>query len=124
MNLQQTLEQVKNSPSSLFSKDDVIRIVSGIEVTKGTSMTIEQIESIAEDIANRIDRNRDSIFEIESVTVSAGSYGNSIDDVSTAIDSDDIQDIVTEILQEYVTPAEDDSTGTENNSPDNQAVSN
>ena len=124
LTIEQTLEQVKNSPSTIFHKDDVMRIISGIEVTKGHTMTEEQLEDLASDIASRIDQDRDNIVEIDSVTVSAGNYGNSIDDISISMDEDRIRDYAMDVLREYITPADEDSTGTENNSTENQEVSN
>ena len=122
--IEQVIEVVKNSPSTIFHKDDVLRIISGIEVTKGATMTQEQIEDIASAIANRIDRDRDSICSLESVTVSVGGYGDGIDDSSFNMDEDRISDIALQVLTEYITPVEEDSTSTENNAPDNQGVTN
>ncbi len=122
--IEQVIEVVTNSPSTIFHKDDVLRIISGIEVTKGATMTQEQIEDIASAIANRIDRDRDSICSLESVTISVGSYGDGIDDSSFNVDEDRISDIALQVLTEYITPVEEDSTSTENNSTDNQGVTN
>ncbi len=122
--IEQVIESVTNSPSSIFHKDDVLRIISGIEVTKGATMTSEQIEDIASAIANRLYRRSDEICELESVTVSVGNYGDGIDDSSINVDEDKISDIALEVLTEYITPAEDDSTGSENNPTDNQGVTN
>ncbi len=87
-------------------------------------MTSEQIEDIASAIANRLYRRSDEICELESVTVSVGNYGDGIDDSSINVDEDKISDIALEVLTEYITPAEDDSTGSENNPTDNQGVTN
>ena len=122
--IEQTIELVNNSPSTIFHKDDVLRIISGIEVTKGATMTLEQIEDIASAIANRIYQNSHLICELESVTVSVGGYGNGIDDSSIAMDEDTINDYAMEVLQEFITPAEEVSTGPENNPAENQQVSN
>ena len=124
LSIEQTLEQVKNSPSTIFHKDDVMRIISGIEVTKGATMTLEQLEDIASDIVNGIDRESSHIIQIESITVTAGGYGNGIDDVDVAMDEDNMHDIVMGVLTTHITPADEDSTGTENNDADNQAVNN
>jgi hypothetical protein len=122
--IEQAIETVTNSPSTIFHKDDVLRIISGIEVTKGATMTVEQIEDIASEIANRIDRRRDDICSIESVTVSAGNYGNGIDDANFNMDEDLVNEIALDVLTEHITPAEEVSTSTENNSTDNQEVTN
>jgi len=122
--IEQTIELVNNSPSTIFHKDDVLRIISGIEVTQGATMTLEQIEDIAYAIANRIYQNSDRICELESVTVSVGGYGNGVDDSSISMDEDIINEYAMEVLQDFITPAEEVSTGTENNPAENQQVSN
>lgn len=122
--IEQAIQIVTNSPSTIFHKDDVLRIISGIEVTKGATMTREQIQDIASDIANRIDRDCQDIVELESATVSVGRYGNNIDDAEWSMDEDRVSEIVLEVLTEYITPAEENSTSTGNNSTENQPVSN
>lgn len=122
--IEQAIQVVTNSPSTIFHKDDVLRIISGIEVTKGATMTREQIQDIASDIANRIDRDCQDIVELESATVSVGRYGNNIDDAEWSMDEDRVSEIVLEVLTEYITPAEENSTSTGNNSTENQPVSN
>jgi hypothetical protein len=122
--IEQTIELVNNSPSTIFHKDDVLRIISGIEVTEDATMTLEQIEDIASAIANRIYQNSDRICELESVTVSVGGYGNGIDDSTINVCEDRIYEYAVEVLQDCITPAEEVSTGTENNPADNQQVSN
>lgn len=119
--IEQAIESVTNSPSTIFHKDDVLSIISGIVAT---TMTSEQIDKIASEIANRIDGDRDSICSLESVTVSIGGYGNGIDDSSFHMDFDLISDIVLQVLTDHITPAEEVSTGTGNNSPENQGVTN
>lgn len=122
--IEQTIELVNNSPSTIFHKDDVLRILSGIEVTQGATMTLEQIEDIASAIANRIYQNSDRICELESVTVTVGGYGSGIDDHSITMDEDIINEYAMEVLQDFIAPAEEVSTGTENNPAENQQVSN
>lgn len=121
LTIEQAIESVTNSPSTIFHKDDVLRILSGIVAA---TMSSEQIDKIASEIANRIDGDRDDICSLESVTVSVNGYGNGIDDSSFNIDFDRISDIVLQVLTEYITPAEETGPGSENNAPDNQGVTN
>lgn len=121
--IDQAIELVNNSPSTIFHKDDVLRIISGIEVSKGATMTAEQIEELAYDIAKRISRLGQDIVTIESVTVSAGSYGNGIDDMNAVLDEDAICDAAGEVLMDYFAPADEDSSQ-ENNPTENQEVTN
>jgi hypothetical protein len=122
--INQAIELVTNSPSSVFLKDDVLRIISGIEVTEGATMTLDQIEDIASAIANRIYQNSDRICELESVTVTVGGYGNGVDDSSISMDEEIINEYVMEVLQDHITPADDDSTGPGMNPTENQGDSN
>lgn len=122
--INEAIQLVTNSPSTIFHKDDVLRIISGIEVTKGATMTLDQIEDIASAIANRIYQNSDRICELESVTVTVGGYGDGIDDSTISMDEDKICEYAMEVLQDHITPAEEDSTGSENNPTENQGDSN
>lgn len=124
MKLSQTIELIQNSPSSIFTKQDVLDLVSKIQVSEVVEITQDQIEAIAEDVADRVNRNIDSIVSVESVTVSYGGYGNGIDDVSYDVDDNEIAEIVQSILVQKFTPAEPVSTSPENNPAENQLVSN
>ncbi len=121
--IEQTIELVTNSPSTIFHKDDVLRIISGIEVSKGATMTAEQIEDLAYDIARRINRICRDIVTIESVTVSAGSCGNGIEDIDVVLDEDAMCDAAGEVLMDFFPPAVENSSP-ENNPTENQEVTN
>lgn len=123
MKLSQTIELIQNSPSSIFTKQDVLDLVSKIQVSEIVEITQEQIEEIAEDIADRVNRNIDDIVSVESVTVSYGSYGG-VDDVCYDVDDNQIAEIVQSILVQKFTPAEPVSTSPENNPAENQSVTN
>ena len=116
---QETIKMINDSPSSIFTKEDLLRIISDLEAPKGVSMSLEQIEDIASEIARRISSS-DDICELDSVTVSVGGYGNGVDDASFTMDEDEISSIVQCVLEDYITPTDEDSAATENNSVDNQ----
>jgi len=121
--IEQAIQIVTNSPSTIFHKDDVLRIISGIEVTKNATMAAEQIEELAYDIAKRISRLSQDIVTIESVTVSAGRYGNNIDDMDAVLDEDVMCDAAGEVLMDYFAPVVEESSQ-ENNLTENQEVTN
>jgi len=111
--IEQAIESVTNSPSTIFHKDDVMRIISGIEVPSNATMSETQIENLASEIANRISNRIQDITELESVTVSVGGYGNGIDDANWSVDEDRITDIALEVLTDHFIP-ETEPVTTEN----------
>lgn len=124
--IEQVLETVNNSPSTIFHKEDVLRLLTSISMDKNTvgSLSLDQVDDIVDNIVKDMTRNTSDIATLESVTVSAGSYGNGVDDVDIMFDADRIADIVRDSLFFYTAPAGVDSTGSENNPSDNQTVSN
>lgn len=109
--IEQAIESVTNSPSTIFHKDDVMRIISGIEVTNNATMSETQIENLASEISTRISNRITDIAELESVTVSVGGYGNGVDDANWSVDEDRIVDIVYQVLtNHFMSEAEPVST--------------
>lgn len=124
MKLSQTIELVQSSPSSLFSKQDVLDILSKVQVSETVEITQNHIEDVAAEVRDRICRSGSDLVTIESITVSSGRYGSAIDDVDVTLADDEIEDIVKEVLVEMFAPAEEVSSSPENNTPENQLVTN
>lgn len=124
MKLSQTIELVQSSPSSLFSKQDVLDILSKVQVSETVEITQNHIEDVAAEVRDRICRSGSDLVTIESITVSSGRYGSAIDDVDVTLADDEIEDIVKEVLVEMFAPAEEVSSSPENNTPENQPVTN
>lgn len=119
---QEVIKSVNESVSSVFTKEDVVKLIESIKPDKGASITADVIDSIANDIAQRFERYSDDIVSIDSVTVSAGNYGNGVDSVDMSIDESRITDIVLNVFQDYDITADENTAAAENNSTDNQGV--
>lgn len=116
MKLKEMINTVTMSPSSIFTKEDVIKLMTSIEVEveptepSKPALTQENLEDIASAIANRLYHNSGDFCELESVTVSVGSYGNGIDDASFSVDEDNIQEIVMKVLEDNIDVVEEEET--------------
>jgi len=98
--MDEILKDVKDSKSSVFSKDDVIKIISGIKDTfKQESPTVlldlqEFIDEVAENVADNI-----SEHDLDQVDLSMNCNEVFID--SIRLDSDRVKELVEEITNSY-----------------------
>lgn len=120
---QETIKMVTDSVSSIFTKDDVLTLLNNLKADKGGSLSLETAEELADSITSKVSNNLTSYIELSSVTVSYGRYGNSVDDQDYDLDQDSFRDTIMEAITETI-PCSDDSAAEENNSTDNQQVSN
>ncbi len=112
MKLSQAIQLIENSPSSIFTKEDVLKIINDLDVESNSTsfdkLSESQIATIASEISSAIENSLNDWTELESVTVSAGSYGTGIDDVNFTIDTSNIEDAVTEVLEEFFSNNEEE----------------
>jgi hypothetical protein len=98
--MDEILKDVKDSKSSVFSKDDVIKIISEIKDTfKQESPTVlldlqEFIDEVAENVADNI-----SEFDLDQVDLSMD--GNEVIVDNIKLDSDRVKELVEEITNSY-----------------------
>lgn len=125
MNLQQTIQTIKDSPSSIFTKDDVLRIMNSLEVEAGATVSPDKInrpidlelkiESISKEICRAVEDQLDQLVSISSITVSAGNYGNGIDSLEVEIEDYQLSRIVTDVLIDELIPEEEPIQATQIN---------
>jgi hypothetical protein len=65
MKKQDVLNRVLNSESSIFSKDDVIRLIKMVE-GDGKTITVSDIGNALQDAIDRISRNSDDVIDKHS----------------------------------------------------------
>lgn len=116
---QETIKMVTDSVSSIFTKDDVLTLLNNLETGKGSSLSLDAVEEIADKITKVVEYDLTSYIELSSVTISYGGYGTGIDDQNYELDSDNLRDTIVNAIQEHVEVCDE-----ENNSTDNQQVSN
>jgi len=95
----QTIELVNNSPASLFSKEDVVKLLTALEVTAAvpTSEMIDKLMDLVEDNL----RNVDSEDMVDKSTAEFSLDGNQIELDSVEVDSSYIVDEVQSAINHW-----------------------
>jgi hypothetical protein len=102
MKKQDVLNRVLNSESSIFSKDDVVRLIEMIDESEGKTITVSDIGTAIEDAMDALSRNSYDI--VDKSTAEFDLNGNEINLVEVDVDLDYIR----ETLEEYLMPLEPD----------------
>jgi uncharacterized protein (UPF0335 family) len=96
-NIQQAVASVENAFPSIYTKDDVVKLLNSIEIEtpkSGFKVTKEQIEELVENIESRLERNANNLSTEDVVDMSSAEfsigYGNCIELDSIDINSSDI----------------------------------
>jgi hypothetical protein len=97
MKKQDVLNRVLNSESSIFSKDDVVRLIEMVE-GDGRSITVSDIGAALDSAMNEINRNSDDVIDKHSAEFDINGNEIYISDIS--FDMDFIRDT----LEEYLMP--------------------
>lgn len=67
MKKQDVLNRVLNSESSIFAKDDVVRLIEMIDESGSKKITVSDIGRALESAMNELDRNSDDIINRHTV---------------------------------------------------------
>ena len=97
MKKQDVLNRVLNSESSIFAKDDVVRLIEMIE-GEGKTVTVTDIGAAIEDAMDNLSRNSYDI--VDKSTAEFDLNGNEISLVEVDLDLDYIR----ETLEEHLMP--------------------
>ncbi len=100
MKKQDVLNRVLNSESSIFSKDDVVRLIEMVEMydLTGKTVTVSDIGAALDSAMNEINRNSDEVIDKSSAEFDINGNEIYISDIS--FDMDFIRDT----LEEYLMP--------------------
>jgi len=99
MKKQDVLNRVLNSESSIFSKDDVVRLIEMVDEGDGRSITVSDIGAALDRAMDEINRNSDDVIDKHSAEFDIQS-GNEIYISDISFDFDFIRDT----LEEYLMP--------------------
>ena len=107
-NLQDTVASVQNAPSSIFTKEDVLNLLNGIEFPKQVSvnpLTQFQIESLCEKITQAVKENAENLdnscIDRDSAELSMG-YSNTVELDSVEFDTREVADQVVSGIAEVI----------------------
>jgi hypothetical protein len=100
MKKEDVLDRVMNSESSIFTKDDVVRLIKMVEVYDLTSkvVTVTDIGAAIENAMNELSRKGDDL--LETSTAEFDLNGNEIQLLSVDVDLSYIRDV----LEDYLMP--------------------
>jgi hypothetical protein len=108
-NLQDTVASVQNAPSSIFTKDDVLNLLNGIEFPKEVTinpLTQFQIESLINKVIDTVRDNADNVdndcIDRDSAEFSLN-YNNCIGLASVEFDTGSIADTIILDIEETIT---------------------
>ena len=97
MKKQDVLNRVLNSESSIFSKDDVVRLIEMIE-GEGKTVTVTDIGAAIENVMDEFGRRNNDV--VDKSTAEFNLNGNEIELEDVDLDLDYIR----ETLEEYLMP--------------------
>ena len=107
-NLQDTVASVQNAPSSIFTREDVIALLNGIEFPKQVSinpLTQFQIESLCEKITQAVKDNAENLdndcIDRDTAELSMG-YNNTVELDSVEFDTREVADQVVSGIAEVI----------------------
>jgi hypothetical protein len=119
MTKQQAVENVTNSISSIFSREDVINIINRIEEQKNTEI-LKIIDGLRDDVIGKINRlSAEDIVDFDSAELEMD-YHRTVNLQSIDINVDDLSSDLEALFDDFIeslTPEED--TKTENNEQQN-----
>ena len=116
MKKENVLQSVRNSVSSIFSKDDVLFLINSIEQEQQTNPIYEMIKKL-QDLQERItynlqNLNSDEVVDYDSVEFSI-SYNNRIEVDGMNINVDNLTEIVENSIGELVEELRDEELNKE-----------
>jgi replication initiation and membrane attachment protein DnaB len=99
MKKQDVLNRVLNSESSIFAKDDVVRLIEMIDESGSRKITVSDIGTALDQAMNELSRNSDDVIDKHSAEFDI-TNGNEIYISDISFDFDFIRDT----LEEYLMP--------------------
>ncbi len=97
MKKQDVLNRVLNSESSIFSKDDVIRLIELVE-GEGKTVTVTDIGAVIDDVMDNLDRRNHTLFNKD--TAEFNLRGNEIELEEVEIELN----LIRNVLEEHLMP--------------------
>jgi len=87
----EVLNLVQNSVSSIFSKEDVINLIKGVDEVKGKVITTQDIERAIDKTISWIENNEREFIDLDSAELEM-EYNNKVSCVGVPINVDSIRE--------------------------------
>jgi hypothetical protein len=91
MKKQDVLNRVLNSESSIFSKEDVVRLIEGIEAGSSRKITTYDIGRAIEKTIEWFENNERDVFDLDSAEFEI-SYNNQLECTNVPLNIEEIRD--------------------------------
>ena len=91
MTKEMVLGQVAHSPSSIFTREDVIKLINSIEERSSRKISVNDIERAIDNVINSFERDTEDIVDYTSVEFNI-SYDNRIEVESVGLNLDFIRE--------------------------------
>ena len=103
-NIQQAVASVQNAFPSIYTKDDVIKLLESIQIQESSEEKLNEISESIYDIVEKKMRNADTrdIIDYDSAEFNI-SYNNTLELDNVEISSDTIAEMVSNEIKEYLT---------------------
>lgn len=99
------LQSVENSVSSIFSKEDVIKLINSVE-GGGRKITTEDIDRAIDNVINNLERNTEDVVDYTAVEFNI-SYDNRIEVESVGLNLDYIREAIENNFMDFGEAEED-----------------
>ena len=96
----EVLDLVNSSVSSIFSKEDVINLIKGIDENNGKVITPNDIERAIDNVINWVDNNERDLLDLDSAEIELN-YGNKIEVVGIPIDTDALRSALENVFCDF-----------------------
>ena len=104
------LQSVQNSVSSIFSKEDVIKLINSVE--GGRVISVNDIQRAIDNVVNSFERDTEDIVDYTSVEFSIG-YDNRIEVESVGLNLDFIREALENTFMDFGELVEEESNDEE-----------
>jgi len=110
MKKQDVLNRVLNSESSIFSKEDVVRLIEGIEVGSSRKITTYDIGRAIEKTIEWFENNERDVFDLDSAEFEI-SYNNQLECTNVPLEIENIRDALENNFMDFGEDAFEDEDG-------------
>jgi hypothetical protein len=85
------LQLVENSASSIFSREDVIKLINSVEAGSSRKITVDDINRAIDNVIGWIENNERSVVDLDNAEFEI-SYNNQLECTNVPINVDEIRE--------------------------------
>jgi hypothetical protein len=101
------LQLVENSASSIFSREDVIKLINSVEAGSSRKITVDDIERAIDRTISWIENNEREVVDLDSAEFEL-TYNNQIECTNVPIDVDNIREALENNFMDFGEAVEED----------------